>query len=314
MTAQTPDSITDATVDRVLIAAVDHLLSAGTEPSGDPGPSDLVVADAQAIVDVLDAVTIESPLGESLFGGAVVERVAERLYRWASGAVVRIDRSTSMPTTPLPAVARHDQVARAWAEAWRLVQDEPASSSSRADDDDPWSRLLAMGLTPADLLWAAASLVTCLIHRREELPDAHRGMVVPVLDELARSLPGGNLAWAHPAGARVARPERHRLRAFFDGGSGVLLWIGLDVGEPRWGNDVDHRDLPIPIALADQIDRLLERYDSTIPIRGPERPLEGAEARLFRAAYAEVVDRLRAALGPAYLIVDQSRTSDQPGG
>jgi hypothetical protein len=306
----TPPSVTatDATVDRLLIAAADHLLSNGTVDRPSAHLSDeLVVADAQAVQDLVDALTTESLLGERLFGASVTKRVVERLYWWSSGAIARIDRSARMPRSPLPGMARLDQVERAWNEMWHVVQEELAPATSYGDDVDPWDRLLSIGFTSVDLVWTAASLVTCLIHQRGEAPDEFRGTTAAVLDDVGRSLPGGLLAWKHPAGAKVARPERHGLSAFFDGGSGVLLWIGLDVGEPRWGNEVDHRDLPIPLALADQLDVLLERYDETIPVHGPERPATHAEAALFRTAYREVIDQLRATLGSAYTIGDRSR-------
>jgi hypothetical protein len=298
---------TDATVDRVLIAAVDHLLSAGTsdQPSKD-GSSELVVADAQAILDLFEALTMETRLGGEMFGVNVVGRVIARLYWWASGAIARIDPSAPMPTSPLPAIARHDRVAFAWDETWRRERDELAGLSSSDGYVDPWPQLRTTGVEPADLLWTAASFVACLVHQRANAPDEYRGTLAPVLDGIGGALTGGLLAWKHPAGADVARPERHRLRAFFDGGSGVLLWVDGGTGEPRWDYDVDHRDLPIPMALADQLDVLLERFDETIPLREPQRVLAGAEATLFTAACREVIDRLRAALGSAYAIEDRT--------
>lgn len=307
-------STSDASADRVLIAAVDLLLTGGT--TGAPSshaPPELIDADARAIGDALAATTVESRLGSVLHGDHSGDRVIERLYWWAYSAVMSIDRGAPLPSSPLPPVARYDEVASAWAEIWRAHPPPPAYFTLYEDDDDDpayprperWMALVAEGAEAADLLWTAASLVAALMHQRAGLPDEYRGTVAPVLHELGRRLPGGILAWTHPAGLSIPRPVRHSFRAFFDGGSGVLLWNDIVNGNCRWDYDVDHLDLPIPMVLAEQIEAILTRFDETIPVRNPELPLVPEEATLLEGAYRLVIERLRSTLGTAYAIDDR---------
>lgn len=312
----------NASVDRILIAAVDLMLDAGTvtHPSSATSP-EIVDADAAAILDALQAVTGTNRLNEMLYGPDRERQVASRLHGWSWHALGRgrePDSQSGALSSPLPRVAQAEAVAKVWTQTWqahidrRRIDVMPTSSTldDSADDmhfasSELWSAWLEDGtVTVADLLWTAASLVAYVASgRRDQDPEAGGGLAT-VLDDIGKLLyPGGIKAWSHHAGASVARPERHSFRAFFDPGSGVLLRANDASAIARWDSSVDHFDLPIPLALAQQVDAIVERSYLEIEGIGPEDvPLAPGEDRLLTRAYHETCERLRWALGSAYRI------------
>ncbi|GAA4031044.1 hypothetical protein GCM10022247_65180 [Allokutzneria multivorans] len=96
-------------------------------------------------------------------------------------------------------------------------------------------------------------------------------------------------------------------RAFFDAGSGALLWCSCE-GWDDWGQPVDLELLPISQALRDELDRLISRYDTSLnwdypPDPGPWREAECLE---FNEAVRSAITQLRAELGPTWQIRDHT--------
>ncbi|MFG3254697.1 hypothetical protein [Streptomyces sp. NPDC048172] len=97
-------------------------------------------------------------------------------------------------------------------------------------------------------------------------------------------------------------------RFFFDAGSGGVLWAATPEDREEWGYPVDLDRLPISDDLRDGLDRLTARYDTSLnwdypPHPGPWRE---AECRHFNDAVRRALGRLRAELGPAWRIHDES--------
>jgi hypothetical protein len=104
------------------------------------------------------------------------------------------------------------------------------------------------------------------------------------------------------------------LRAFFDPGSGQLLWAKSEPARARFDYDVDHHELPIPSALASRIDARIERHDHGNPDlkKQPPRPWEEVSWAAFRAEYELLIAELRTALGPDYDVLDEARLPEHP--
>lgn len=97
-----------------------------------------------------------------------------------------------------------------------------------------------------------------------------------------------------------------KLRAFFDAGSGVVLWAGDDASRARWASAVDLADLGLPEELQREAEAIAARYDALFdwsdpagadPLGRPEGPGLLADARTWLA-------RVRGALGPGCEVSD----------
>ena len=93
-------------------------------------------------------------------------------------------------------------------------------------------------------------------------------------------------------------------RAFIDPGAN-LLWSANDAARERFDYPVELEELPISAQLVAEIGRLFDRFEASIPLRGEQRPFSEEEWRAFRTAYLDMLDRLRAELGPDYEIRDE---------
>ena len=159
-----------------------------------------------------------------------------------------------------------------------------------------------------ELLWAAAAAVAYVAaENRRVIGDPESGLS-SALEKLRRGLDVPDGAWDEAlTTVRVARPPRYRMRAFFDAGSGTLLWSANDAARDRWDYPVDHFDLPVPLTLARRIETLVDRYDDGFPNTGlTVREFTAEEVVEFRAAYRDVLSELRLALGSAYEIDDEA--------
>jgi hypothetical protein len=169
-----------------------------------------------------------------------------------------------------------------------------------------WADAAGAGPTgePAGLVWTtAARLVDLAAAARDD--GAPEAGLAAVLDGVTRHLPEPDAGWAGYASA-PARHPRYRLVAKLDPGSGHLLWSGDQRTSARWDYPVDHFDLPIPLALAQEVDRLLRQYDATNPdLAGPAVPSVQSSWNAFLMGYRAVLPQLRSALGPAYAIDDR---------
>ena len=164
---------------------------------------------------------------------------------------------------------------------------------------------------PADvpgLLWAAAAAVAFAAAESRRADEDHESGLSSALAAVRHGLDVPDAAWDEAlTDVRVARPPRYRLRAFFDPGSGTLLWSANDAARERWDYPVDHFDLPVPLALARRIETLVDRYDSGFPDTGyTVREFSAEQISAFRAEFRDVLDELRPALGSAYEVVDEA--------
>jgi hypothetical protein len=86
-----------------------------------------------------------------------------------------------------------------------------------------------------------------------------------------------------------------------------LVWSFDLAGVDRWDFPIDPFDLPIPVALAEQLDRLAARYDLAHPDYGDECvPYAPGEWEELTHAYDVACDELQRALGSAYSLVSRS--------
>ena len=159
-----------------------------------------------------------------------------------------------------------------------------------------------------ELLWATAVAVAFAAAENRRADEDHESGLSSALAALQTGLDDADAAWDDAlTTVRVARPARYRMRAFFDPGSGALLWSANDVTRHRWDHPVDHFDLPVPLALARRIETLVDRYDRGFPDTGSTvREFTPEEIAGFRAACRDVLTELRLALGSAYEIEDEA--------
>jgi hypothetical protein len=145
-------------------------------------------------------------------------------------------------------------------------------------------------------------------------PPRHGEIRTPTTGELREQWPSAP-SW--PAEPPMAPPPPVPFDLGHVDPGGVLVPPGFPP-TPPWVTTTDATVDRVVIAAVDHLlssgttgdpsaDRL-ERYDETIPLREPERPLAGPEATLFEGAIRRVVDLLRSALGSAYIIEDRIRS------
>jgi hypothetical protein len=308
-----------ASVDRIIVAAVDIILGGNLSdhPDVSPPADDVVEADADAVLAALASLLSGADIAESRETGTIEWTVVGRLFEWARRAFTdlamlggfdhtRID--LRMPNSVRGPVLRDvlEHTAGAYVENQRAV----ASSTSDAEQwsiDTWWALTADERATPLDLVWTAALLTAELARlRRDEDHDAAGGLAM-VLDGIGSHLFGGFLAWEHPAGTVVQRPRRYGLRTLFDPGSGALIWQSSKSALDRWDYWLDHFDLPIPLRLAARVQHLVVRYDLAFEGIGPDDvPWGPGEAEQFARDYHAVCGDLERALGSAYSIDKRS--------
>jgi hypothetical protein len=257
------DRYLDAAIDRVMVAAIDI---ADADPDG------------PAVPPLPTPARVPGPLDSDV---AAVRSVLDSILMRGWGP-------------PLPWHGRMDVEALALARIgrWRRI----ANLLVAATRPTPG--------TVQDEVWVTARLVaTAAAEAREDRVDERSGLA-GVLDRVRRGLEDPDGAWDDSlATVLVTRPRRYCLKTCFDGGSGILLWAVNDEARDRWDYPVDHFDLPIPLALARQVQALIDRYDLDHPHVGRKtRPFTSAEFAAFREDYLMTVDDLRRVLGPAYVV------------
>jgi hypothetical protein len=269
------DRYLDAAVDRVMVAAIDV---ADGDPGGPAVPRRRSPGQAPGPAD-LDAAAVRTVLDAVLMRG------------WGP---------------PLPWHGRMDVEALAAARVgrWRRIADllvvETTPPAGTVLDDEVWvtARLVALA--------AAQARATSGAHAPRGEGD--RGLT-GVLERVRRGLEDPDGAWDESmATVLVARGPRYRLTTGFDGGAGRLLRPANEAARSRWGPTVDHFDLPVPLALARQVQALLDRarLDRAEPAGGT-RPFSQRELVEFREDYLVTLDELRRALGPAYVVEERAR-------
>ncbi|MGY1813936.1 hypothetical protein [Blastococcus sp. SYSU D00820] len=144
-----------------------------------------------------------------------------------------------------------------------------------------------------DAVWAAARAVAEVAREERGAGRARPPGLATTLATATAQLPDPAAAWDESLRTvSVARPQRYRLRLALDPSSGALLHPDDDASAARWGGEVSPYDLPVPADLADELRALLQRH---LRQEAPDDELP--------AALPGLADRLRRALGPAYVIV-----------
>lgn len=301
-------------IERVVVGAVDVVLGQWAE--GDDAPPTAAVLDVEvgAVQATLASVLEPTVVSSIVYGADAAFLAVARLFEWGSSALETLAHPTGYDVSGielrLPQRASEDAVRAVLEHTWdAYLANRQAVVSSEGSDDEEWGArtwrlLLERGYAaPPDLAWAAASLVAelALVRRAEHVDQ--RGSLAMVLDELGAKLLGGIVGWEDRPGASVSRPLRYRMRTLFDGGSGAMVWSASDPAVvDRWDHWVDHFDLPIPLALAARVQRLVDRHDLTIPVLSDYLPFGPGEREEFVRSYHQVCDDLERALGSAYVI------------
>jgi hypothetical protein len=98
-----------------------------------------------------------------------------------------------------------------------------------------------------------------------------------------------------------------RLRFFFDSGSGICLWAGDTFTEDRYGLAVEAGALPLPPDLVAETERLITLWDTGLDWDDPggPSPWTADDERGFQVQADALLERLRAALGPGFVVVDE---------
>jgi hypothetical protein len=167
-----------------------------------------------------------------------------------------------------------------------------------------WSELVGATPPPAatvdDLVWWAAGQVVSAARS-----TSGRIRLAEALDAVLHRLDPAGAVWAADTGApAVWRPRRYVLQTVLDRGSEEFLRTADEAAARRWGPTVDAADLPIPGKLVEDVGGMLQQFHAgfewhpgdPIPVRDPRDA--------FADRYRFVLDRLRAALGPAYEVQD----------
>jgi hypothetical protein len=175
------------------------------------------------------------------------------------------------------------------------------------------ARRLAVATDPGDparttdLLWTAAGLVAAAALGARRTGDEDSGLAT-VLGRVRDGLPEPEGAWDEElATVVVVRPTRYRLRTVLEAGSGRLVRAGNAATQTRWGQVIDHHDLPLPVSLADRIDFLLQQFDAGLEWKEGDPPSVMSKRDAFGNGYGYVLRRLREALGPAYQVLDSAQ-------
>ena len=232
------------------------------------------------------------------------------LARELSGAVDRLLVAATDALEGTPGLFDSDG-ARQPVDAWDLAVlrqecDRLLGQEGAVERAQRWADAAGAGPAgePADLVWATASRLVGLAAAARDDGQPEAGLAA-VLDGVTRQLPDPDAGWAGYASA-PARHPRYRLVTKLDPGSGHLLWSGDPRTTARWDYPVDHFDLPIPLALAQEVDRLLRQYDATNPdLAGPAVPSVQSSWNAFLMGYRAVIPQLRVTLGPAYVVDDR---------
>jgi hypothetical protein len=325
-TGPTDDKLTIfASVDRIMVAAVDIILGSNLadHPDVTPPQPELVEVDVSAVVEAL-ATVLRTSVSEPSTERDVTWTTVGRLCEWGRHALTIL--MTERPgldelRLKLPPGPRADIVQvvlhhtfDAYVENHRAQQTSGSSDEYDTWGTHTWMELLdADQATPLDVVWAAALLTAEVADLRRADPEPAGGLAA-TFDRIGSYLMSGLLAWDYRYGFLVMRPQRYGLRTFFDGGSGALIWQSTQSTIDRWDFYVDHFDLPIPVSLASQVQYLVRRYDLAFDGIGPELvPFGEGEAEQFRRDYHAVCDELARALGSAYSIDERSDPSPTPG-
>ena len=109
--------------------------------------------------------------------------------------------------------------------------------------------------------------------------------------------------------AEEGTPPRYLLRHFYDPGSGVCLWAANGAARERFGYAVDLARLALPLELQAEGERLIAHFDTSLDWDYPPNPsLWCAEQNAaFEQTGGIFLNRLRAALGPEYLVLDERK-------
>jgi len=169
-----------------------------------------------------------------------------------------------------------------------------------------WSELVSAIPPPAtadaELLWWTGDQVVAAPASRG---TGGRIRLAEALGVVLRGIDPAGAVWDPDTGApAVWRPRRYTLQTVVEPGSETFLRAGNEAASLRWGPTVDAAELPIPERLVEDVDRLLRQFHAgfewhagdPIPFRDPRDA--------FADAYRFALDRLRAALGPAYEVQD----------
>jgi hypothetical protein len=169
-----------------------------------------------------------------------------------------------------------------------------------------WSELVVATPPPAatvdELVWSTAGQVVTAASSRS---TSGRIRLAEALDAVLHRLDPAGAVWAAETGApAVWRPRRYALQTVLDRGPGQFLRAADEAAARRWGPMVDAAELPIPMTLVEEVGGLLRQFHAGFEWR-PGDPIPVRDPRdAFADRYRFVLDRLRAALGPAYEVQD----------
>jgi len=107
----------------------------------------------------------------------------------------------------------------------------------------------------------------------------------------------------------------HRLRFYFDPGSGICLWSGNDAARARFGYPVEAQSLPLTPPLVSRTNDLCSQVDETIRAgdRGSPSPWSHGRWVRFNADAQALLALLRVELGPEFEVIDESATDRDRG-
>jgi hypothetical protein len=106
----------------------------------------------------------------------------------------------------------------------------------------------------------------------------------------------------------------YRLRFFFDTGSGICLWSANDAAREKFDYPVPLEALPLPETIRRRGEFLIAWYDTFMDWELSPQPSRWwpREQHGFNAATQELLALLEEHLGPAFELVDESGTLDNP--
>ena len=165
-----------------------------------------------------------------------------------------------------------------------------------------WSELVDAIPPPAaavaDLVWWTAGQVVSSALTRS---TTGRIRLAEALGAVLREVDPAGAVWDPDTGApAVWRPRRYTLQTVVEPGSETFLRAANEAASLRWGPTVDAAELPIPESLVERVGGLLRQFHAGFEWR-PGDPIPVRDPRdAFADGYRFLLDRLRAALGPAY--------------